>query len=332
MNTADALPERLAPGHAPATARQVSVVIPCHNMAQWVARAIASAARSDPAEIIVIDDGSTDASRREIERFGDRVIARFLPNAGAPAARNRGLDGTAARYVMFLDADDYLEQGFLAAIVAGANGRGADLAFGRWRFEWPDGRQQGAAGVAHDASDTEDLICSWLEGGFAPPCAVLWRTEFLRGLGGWQTGLRRNQDGELVLRALLSGARWTAVETPDAIYFQHLSPERVSARSGAEVYAGEVAVLSRLLQRAPAASERLRRTFGIAQYRLAREAYRNGAVAEGRLALAEARRLGIRGHPGTIAHRLSSTALGLGRKEALVGWRRTLAPRPGPPC
>jgi glycosyltransferase involved in cell wall biosynthesis len=60
----------------------VSIVIPCYNHAQFVAFAIESALAQDHprCEVIVVDDCSTDDSRRVIERFADRVRTVFLPS------------------------------------------------------------------------------------------------------------------------------------------------------------------------------------------------------------------------------------------------------------
>jgi glycosyltransferase involved in cell wall biosynthesis len=88
----------------------VSVVIPIFNGERFIAAAIASARGQDhPAvEIIVSDDGSTDASFAEAERAGaDRILQG--PNGGPAAARNRALEVVRGEYVCFLDADDVMK-------------------------------------------------------------------------------------------------------------------------------------------------------------------------------------------------------------------------------
>lgn len=86
----------------------VSVILPVYNREGWVGRAIESVlAQTYPAvELIVIDDGSTDATRAVLERFGSRITVLEQQHAGAYAARNLGLRHARGEFVAFLDSDD----------------------------------------------------------------------------------------------------------------------------------------------------------------------------------------------------------------------------------
>lgn len=87
----------------------ISVVIPTYNRAHLVTRAIRSAQSetSEGDEIIVVDDGSTDATSEVVAELGDKKI-RYLrqDNRGAGAARNLGVEAATGDLIAFLDSDD----------------------------------------------------------------------------------------------------------------------------------------------------------------------------------------------------------------------------------
>jgi len=86
-----------------------SVIIPAFNSAATLARAVESVRmQSWPAqEIIVVDDGSTDATADVAAGFGDAVSVVRQPNRGVAAARNAGAAAAGGDWLAFLDADDW---------------------------------------------------------------------------------------------------------------------------------------------------------------------------------------------------------------------------------
>ncbi|MDX2087511.1 MAG: glycosyltransferase [Kofleriaceae bacterium] len=96
-----------------------SVVITLYNKERYIERAIRSvlAQTDSDFELLVIDDGSTDASRGAAAAVrDDRIRLISQPNAGEGAARNRGIDEARAEFVCFLDGDDEWTPSFLASI------------------------------------------------------------------------------------------------------------------------------------------------------------------------------------------------------------------------
>ncbi len=88
----------------------VSVVIPCYNYGRFLGEAIESvlAQTLQPAEIVVVDDGSTDNTSEVAAKYGTAVRYVRQDNRGLPAARNLGIRETVSPWLMFLDADDIL--------------------------------------------------------------------------------------------------------------------------------------------------------------------------------------------------------------------------------
>jgi glycosyltransferase involved in cell wall biosynthesis len=97
----------------------VSVVIPVHNGARFLADAIESVLGQDyePIELIVVDDGSTDETPSVIDRYPD-VRRLRQENAGPSSARNAGIAVATGGYLTFCDADDRFRPTKVAAQVA----------------------------------------------------------------------------------------------------------------------------------------------------------------------------------------------------------------------
>ena len=99
----------------------ISVIIPVYNLERYLYRCIDSVLRSTYTdfELILVDDGSTDASPQICEDYTERDSrVRLLrqENQGVSAARNRGLDVCQGEWVVFVDGDDSIAPEFLALI------------------------------------------------------------------------------------------------------------------------------------------------------------------------------------------------------------------------
>jgi glycosyltransferase involved in cell wall biosynthesis len=88
----------------------VTVVICNYNYERYLATAIDSALNQDYASlrVLVIDDGSTDASREIVESYGSRVSAIFKTNGGQVSAYNCAVEVIETEFAIFLDSDDFL--------------------------------------------------------------------------------------------------------------------------------------------------------------------------------------------------------------------------------
>ena len=103
------------------------VVIPVHDGADTISRAVRSVVAQNPSvRVVVVDDGSTDGSAQVAAEASDRVVVITQPCRGPGAARNRGVEASPADLVVVLDADDELLPGALNAFES-AHRNGARL-------------------------------------------------------------------------------------------------------------------------------------------------------------------------------------------------------------
>lgn len=118
----------------------ISVIIPTYNMGEYCPEAVQSVLDGtfDDVDILVVDDGSTDATETVLRSFKekipsgrrDRIILLRQEHRGKAAAVNKGLDAARGRYICVLDADDRLTRESLKLRYEIAEGRGADLVLG----------------------------------------------------------------------------------------------------------------------------------------------------------------------------------------------------------
>ena len=152
----------------------VTIVIPTYNRVSLVGRAIASARsqRYLPLHIVVVDDGSTDATPALLASMRPEpslTVVRHDMNRGASAAKNTGLDNMPAETAFFgiLDSDDELRPGAVRALVAAFDAAGAPFSqvFG-WCEDPVSGERTGSAPVTAGTISYVDSLCGRFAGEF----------------------------------------------------------------------------------------------------------------------------------------------------------------------
>ena len=125
---------------APTVSPDVSVIIAVYNTMPYLTRCLKSLVNQtigvSRLEVVAVDDGSTDGSGAELDRFASKYpgVVRVIhqPNSGGPAMpSNRGLDAATGRYVFFIGADDYLGPQALERMVTAADTYESDVVAGR---------------------------------------------------------------------------------------------------------------------------------------------------------------------------------------------------------
>ena len=96
----------------------VSIIVPVYNCSKSICRCVDSILNQTYGnlEVLLINDGSTDSSGEICEHYAEkdqRVCVVHQSNAGVSQARNTGLKRATAKYVMFVDSDDYLKQNYI---------------------------------------------------------------------------------------------------------------------------------------------------------------------------------------------------------------------------
>ena len=99
-----------------------SVIIPAYNAGKFLEKAVDSVLNQDfdDYELIIVDDGSTDNTleicNTYAEKFKDKVIVITQSNKGLSGARSSGMKRANGEYLLFLDADDYIEPNSLSTL------------------------------------------------------------------------------------------------------------------------------------------------------------------------------------------------------------------------
>jgi len=163
----------------------VSVIIPCFNAERWISKALQSAViqGGDNIEIIVIDDGSTDASVKIIEKEFPRVNLVKTMHQGASRARNVGTALAKGEFIQYLDADDMLLPDKIKIQIGALNKSGADVAYGDWKeiIYLSDGSFK--FGRFHDYEMKAPFDITLFTGYWSPISSYLFRRAIIEKVG-----------------------------------------------------------------------------------------------------------------------------------------------------
>jgi glycosyltransferase involved in cell wall biosynthesis len=186
-----------------------SVVIPSYNSAPWVGDAIRSVLEqtAPAAEVIVVNDGSTDETVSVLAEFGDSIVVVNQENRGLAGARNAGARVATSEWLGFLDADDLYVPECLAAVERVAtwcpkaeaifvdhcdfDDAGVVLASNMATYVKDlDDHSQAIRGTMHELSAAGKRVVLERNGAFSPSCLFI-RKRVFDALGGFHEPFRR---------------------------------------------------------------------------------------------------------------------------------------------
>ncbi len=209
---------------------RVSILIPAFNASETITAAIVSALNqtSSDLEVVVVDDGSTDATEvavRALMRADDRIKLVSQPNQGLTLARNAGLRAARGAYVSLLDADDLWLPNYLEEMTSALD-RAPEAAIAytdAWVLDNRQRRIRRRTAMApwippEGPSERPDvLLLQLLRGNFFYVSATI-RRSVLEDLGGFDGRASPAEDYELWLRIVAGGRRAVRVGGPLALY------------------------------------------------------------------------------------------------------------------
>lgn len=205
--------------------------MPCFNAEPYVAQAVASVMEQTlgSVELIVVDDGSTDASASILSALAAKHAGRMhllhSSRRGPYPARNIGLKHARGEFIAFLDADDWWDPAALEKLHAALAAADADVSYCGWQNVGEGLHLPPHVPPAYEADDPVRHFlrtCPW------PIHAALLRRTVIEQLGGFSERRFASMDYDLWLRAL--GVTRRMVRVPEVLaYYRWHDSGQVSA-------------------------------------------------------------------------------------------------------
>jgi glycosyltransferase involved in cell wall biosynthesis len=183
---------------------RITVIIPAYNSGRFIAEALDSALGQSvaPAQIIVINDGSTDDTRDRLLAYQDRITVIDQANHGAAAARNAGLRIATGDFIAFLDADDVWHRRKLEAQLEVLRSRPEIQLIGTETFEYPCADEPEFC----DNAGVEDVsLDRLLVRNYFTASSIMIRREMVQRVGEFDTTVSSTEDFDYWQRAAQVG-------------------------------------------------------------------------------------------------------------------------------
>lgn len=181
----------------------VSVIIPLYNKEKQIAHTLQSVLNQtfQDFEVVIVDDGSTDGSVAEVEKFCDsRIRLIHQENAGVSAARNRGIEEAKSDLIAFLDADDEWKSEYLATQYH-LSQKYPDCSVFACNYEFRDTEGKVTPTIIRKLPFTgeDGILSNYFEVASCshPPLwtsAIMVKTQIIQDIGGFPVGIPSGED------------------------------------------------------------------------------------------------------------------------------------------
>ncbi|WP_262966593.1 glycosyltransferase family 2 protein [Methylobacter psychrophilus] len=195
----------------------MTVVIPTYNRAHFVTKAIDSVLSQTFAdyEIIVVDDGSSDATKEKLKWYEEKIRYIYQDNSGVSAARNTGIKSARGEWLAFLDSDDEWRVDYLGKQIKRVSDfPNITMQTANCHFIGLDGRTQSYFEIngslaefnGRDYLFLENPFCFIVKHGPWQVGSTIIRRKAISGAGLFDTSLTLSEDFDLMARVALQGS------------------------------------------------------------------------------------------------------------------------------
>ena len=250
---------------------KVSVILPTYNRANYIARALDSilVQTYKDYEIIVVDDGSTDATSEVLKHFSDKIKYIRQSNQGSATARNRGIQESKGEYIAFLDSDDYwVPEKLQEQVNVLAVHPEVGIVYARMPIINEKGEKIGMKPAGVSGKNFKELLEVW---GDLPTSTVMTRRVCFNEVGLFDTTLVTMQDIDMWLRI---SRRYQLYEIEGKVLAYYCRHNTQITTNKIKVYSGLVTIYKKILRSYPdAPRELMLKRILSNQYLLARANY-----------------------------------------------------------
>ena len=274
---------------------KVSIIIATYNRAHYIQETIDSILRQRfrDYELIVIDDGSTDGTRKVLDAYGSQLCYVYQENAGPSAARNEGVRRAKAAWLAFQDSDDVWLPDHLETLYAYAkDDPSCGMVFANGAYLGSPVNQRKTiipAKKSRRLADQGVRLVDLFDKSIVRLQAALISKQAYQVIGGHDESLRICMDLDLSFRLLMQAP----VAYLDHVVFLYRKHDGNIGQNEEVRLTENIRVIQKLIQQWPVAEQelgvrRIAKRMAYRYYRLAKGRWRRGQRVEARKAIREA--------------------------------------------